>query len=159
MNKKYNTFNDINCNTNNVEIENFESIKVKAKKMYAEIDPKLTKIAEEYLNEWRNMRFEIIKMTENFVSKIRNLKGYEVTGMAVAIALLSDGAIETIEFYGKGVRLEDNDIEDFEPNDVYEYYIECNMRDDNTYIMNVISILDYKDLKDWDEPVFDTIEY
>lgn len=32
MNKKYNTFNDINCNTNNVEIENFESIKVKAKK-------------------------------------------------------------------------------------------------------------------------------
>lgn len=51
--------------------------------MYAEIDPKLTKIAEEYLNEWRNMRFEIIKMTENFVSKIRNLKGYEVNEEAL----------------------------------------------------------------------------
>ena len=96
-------------------------------------------------------------MTVSFCKDV--LKGYEVTGMAVATALLSDGTIETIEFYGKGVRLEDNDIEDFEPNDAYEYYIEGNMRDDNTYIMNVISILDYKDLKDWDEPVFDTIEY
>ena len=47
--------------------------------MYDEIDSELNKLVKEYLEEWKKMQYEIRIMTGKFMSKIHNLKGYDIS--------------------------------------------------------------------------------
>lgn len=68
--------NDINNMYN--ELTNLAIVKVSAKKMYDEIDLELNKITNEYLKEWQKKQDEIREMTGKFMTKIHNLKGYDI---------------------------------------------------------------------------------
>ena len=59
-------------------INNLATIKVSSKKMYDEIDLELNKITNEYLKEWQKKQDEIREMTGKFMTKIHNLKGYDI---------------------------------------------------------------------------------
>ena len=58
--------------------EYMSNIKINAKQMYDELNPELNKIVNDYLKEWKKKQDEIREMTGNFMSKIHNLKGYDI---------------------------------------------------------------------------------
>ena len=63
---------------NQINDEYLSKIKINAKQMYDELDPELNKIVNEYLKEWKKKQDEIRELTGNFMSKIHNLKGYDI---------------------------------------------------------------------------------
>ena len=80
MENKENVLDYNNNDINNIynDITNLAIVKARAKKMYNEIDLELNKIANEYLKEWEKKQDEIREMTGKFMSKIHNLKGYDI---------------------------------------------------------------------------------
>ena len=75
LNSNYNDSDIVNIYN---DINNLATIKLSAKKMYDEIDLELNKIANEYLKEWQQKQQEIIDMTGRFMTKIHNLKGFNI---------------------------------------------------------------------------------
>lgn len=73
-----------------------ETIKMKAKKMYSEIDSELNLIVNEYLKEWSNKQRDILEMTLNFLSKVHDLKGFDINDEVLKCEKINMDTISSI---------------------------------------------------------------